>query len=367
MKCYINTFYRFNNYGTKLQNYALVKTLDKYTQEVETIYLIDFQSTIKKLMKHIAVILPVMTAKQKEWKNEVKKSTKFKGFNKHLNYKKISYRRLSKMDFDNSIAIVGSDQVWSPMHLKNHKKDINLFFMNYIEKARRFTYAPSFGVSFIPNEMKSVYFENINKLSLISVREKNGKELLSEFTKKEVTVVPDPVFLLTRLEWSEISNINIVEKDYIFVYFLSSIEDALYNRIQEYARHHEYKIINVSGNNYSKDKTILSPDLFVKYIENSKCVFTDSFHAAAFSIIMEKPFQIFERNDVKQSSRIENLLDKFESNKCFIKRDDIEKGEIDIYPYYNKKSTEILEKERMFGLYYIYTVLEKGELINGKK
>lgn len=361
MNCYINTFYEFNNYGTKLQNYALLKTFEKYNYEVETIYINDYQNISKNIYKHILSIIPAITEKQKVWKNEIKKKNAFRAFDKQLHYKKISYSKLTKTQFNDSIAIVGSDQVWSPEHLIKHKKDFDLFFLKYIEKNKRFCYAPSFGVSCIPNELKSKYADSVNDLCMISTREEQGKKILQELTQKEVTVVPDPVFLLTRAEWSCINSVQLKQQKYVFIYFLDVIKDNVWNKINAFAKKHNYKIVNIAGNTFDKKKNIISPDLFVKYIENSICVFTDSFHAATFSIIMERPFIVFERFDVKQSSRIENILDKFECDTNYVRKKDIETDDFIIDPIYNESSKRILDRERNIGLNYIHKMIRVGE------
>lgn len=360
MKCYVNTYYEFNNYGTKLQNYALVRTLEKYNNEVETIYLINYKKNIKKAIKRLFCLLPVVSNKQRKWKNEFRKEKFFRKFNLKLNYKKVTYKKLKKINFEDSIAICGSDQIWSPSHLENNKEDINLFFMKYIEKERRYSYAPSFGVSIIPDKLKKMYAKNISDIFKVSVREGTGKKIIKDLTNIEATIVPDPVFLLSKEEWSKVNNFEITRKErYIFIYFLGAIDEKVMKKINEFSNENNLKIINIAGNSFEKNKVIISPDMFVKYIENSTYVISDSFHAAAFSIIMEKPFQIFERFDVDQSSRLEDLINTFKCKDNFIKREFIENNSFEINPYYNNDSKNILIEEKNTGLSYIKGIFDK--------
>lgn len=353
MKCYINTFYEFNNYGTKLQNYALVSILSKYFDEVNTIYLINRKKRIQILIKRFFCIFPLITDKQKKWKNEFIKESVFYEFNKKLNYKYISLKDLKSEDMTNIYSIVGSDQVWSPNHLANNMQDVELFFMNYNSVSRRFSYAPSFGVDDIPNEMKKIYENGLKNINNICVREEQGKKIIEKIIDKEALVVPDPVFLLSKNKWEEIFQNEVIEKDYIFVYFLGNIENNLYNMLEKFSRETNKKIVYVTGNYYDKDNMVLSPNAFIEYISKASYVITDSFHSAAFSLIFQKPFQIFERLDVNQSSRIKNLIKKYKCEKCFVNKKDRNNYNYEINPFISDDVLNILDSERVFGNKYI--------------
>ena len=76
---------------------------------------------------------------------------------------------------------------------------------------------------------------------------------------------------------------------------------------------------------------------------------------------MERPFIVFERFDVKQSSRIENLLDKFEYDTNYVRKNDIETDDFIIDPIYNESSKRFLDRERNIGLNYIHKMIRVGE------
>ena len=55
-----------------------------------------------------------------------------------------------------------------------------------------------------------------------------------------------------------------------------------------------------------------SPSEFVQLIQNAEIVFTDSFHATAFSLLFERQFYVFERSfQSSMGSRIESLTELF--------------------------------------------------------
>ena len=62
----------------------------------------------------------------------------------------------------------------------------------------------------------------------------------------------------------------------------------------------------------------VTPGNFVALIKKATCVFTDSFHATAFSLIYNKEFFVFERSSkISMASRISNLLDLLELESRF--------------------------------------------------
>lgn len=362
MKCYIATYYKYNNYGTRLQNFALCQTISKLGAEPVTIYIKSKKEFFKNIIKNLGAHLPSVTKKQKLWVNDYKKEQAFKKFNDKLNLKKINYSDLCKIDFSDSIAIAGSDQIWSPTHLVKNAKDINLYFLKFAPQAVRYAYAPSFGVDKIPENLKEMYIANLENFNKITIRENAGEQIITDLISKKVAIMPDPVFLLSKVEWqNEIKDLSLKEcsEDYIFTYFLGNRDDDLWKKIEKYARKNNYKIISIAGNDYNKNNIIPSPDEFVYLIDNAKAVFTDSFHASAFSIIMETPFLVFKRNDVKQFSRIETLLNKYACEKSMI--NDINKlNDNDFIPYVNLKIKNILESERKKGLKFLEEIIKKG-------
>lgn len=365
MKCFIVTYYKFNNYGTRLQNYALLKTLESLGVEVNTIYLNDKKSLkikVKDLMKILVLHLPILTRNQKVRINEKNKKKEFDKFNRELNFKYMDTEELEQHDYSNTIIIAGSDQIWSPNHLNHFPSDRKLFFLNFVPRGKRFAYAPSFGVSEIPENLKEMYTNVFDDFNLISVREDQGKEILSSFTKQEITVVPDPVFLLSMNEWSQLLGFSKGEENnskYVLVYFLGYPEDSTFENISKYAEKNKCKIINIAGNYFTKTGVNLSPNEFVKCIANATVVFTDSFHACVFSIIMNTPFFVYERNDVKQFSRIETLLSNFNCEDRKISNKSFDKVYRNISTSY-ATNTAKLEFERNRGRDFLSKLLERG-------
>ena len=138
--------------------------------------------------------------------------------------------------------------------------------------------------------------------------------LSNELGFNNVEIMPDPVFLLEKNDWKNlIKNTSInINKKYILTYFLGKIDKKRNDEIKELAKKNGYEIVNICGNYYDNKDFLASPEEFLKLIDCSEIVFTDSFHASAFSIIFKKNFFVVKRNDVKQFSRLETLLNKYD-------------------------------------------------------
>lgn len=313
---YIVTFCKYPNYGSKLQNFALCKILRRLGFNPITLLARSNKEMILFYLKIFLSFFPIVTFKQKVWKNLRKKIKKFKDFNKCLNIKSFSYRELSAQRFRNEFAIVGSDQVWSPHHLVKEKENIKLFFLQFIEENKRIAYAPSFGVKKFSSEYNYLYKNNINRFKAVSVREESGKQIIKSICNIDnVQVVPDPVFLLSKEEWlEECKDIRseLCNDDYILLYFLSEHDNKVWSNIKKYSRVNKLKIISISGNTYKDKDLIVTPNEFIYFINNAKVVITDSFHGVAFSILLEKIFLVLTRSDVEQFTRIDNLLQKYQ-------------------------------------------------------
>lgn len=73
------------------------------------------------------------------------------------------------------------------------------------------SYAPSFGRSSITDLEKRKLESNIKNFDYITVREPSMVNILSPYTKKKIHVVCDPIFLLSKKEWFELLDSNLIK------------------------------------------------------------------------------------------------------------------------------------------------------------
>lgn len=356
MKIAILTLNTHNNYGNRLQNYALQVFLSKFNciNQVNTIwfedvsYLPDKPSCWKRkvLFKWI-----FNKNKQKIYKKDygldcIRQYNIKKFSDKYISIKYV-YRIPENLNDLYDYFVIGSDQVWAPTP-KFYKER----FLSFASSEKRISYAASFGVDKLPENKKNLFKEYLSKMKSISVREKAGAKIVYELIKKDVPILVDPTMLLSKEEWRSISlkpEWYVKGSRYLLSYFLGRANF----RIKDIADKYNLKIINLMDKNILEFYTIRVEE-FIYLIDNASLVCTDSFHGTVFSIIMKKPFLTFTRNEkniVDMMSRIDTLLELFNLKERMIINDEIIK---DIFNMNFDGVDDILEKEKIKALDYFY-------------
>lgn len=349
------TPYLTNNYGTKLQAFALQSFLNINNIENE---IIDYRFNGK-----IYDIRKIFLSNRKQYKDIQEKRTAALASNpaykagydmRNKCFREFVEKRLklsvpcntlnevAKLAEGRYSAVVcGSDQIWLPSHA------IEKYYLLYFlpKSVKKIAYAPSFGVSEIPPLVRSDYKKAIADFDTVTTRENRGKEIVKELTGRECSVVVDPTLLLSAEEWERLLGIckPVYKEKYVFSYFIgSSIEHRQFAR--KYADSIGAKLIilpNVSevvpaDLEYSDYAPYdVGPSEFVNLIKNSEAVFTDSFHGTVFSLIFGKNFFSFERfrssSKASTNSRIYSLLKNTNLEDRLIREYvDIAKNEHDI-------------------------------------
>ena len=315
MKIGIITLCVNNNYGNRLQNYALQKFLSIYIESVDTIW---FEKN------HYLPELPTWN-----WKLILKCILRWGNtyINFRYNYAKDCIREYNikkfsdkyiKIKYDYKIRddlnkkydyfIVGSDQVWNPQYEQYYDEK----FLKFADKEKRISYAASFGVTEINNiKTKKIFKDNLTEMRYISVREMAGAELVKNLTGRDVPVVVDPTLLLSKKEWQKLELVPewYKGKKYILTYFLGNPSPI----IEDLAKKNNWKVYNLMDIN-NLDLYASRVEEFVYLIEHAELVATDSFHACVFSILMNTPFLVVNRQQkgvADMTSRIDTLLELF--------------------------------------------------------
>ena len=210
--------------------------------------------------------------------------------------------------------IAGSDQIWNTFSNNGKEPGYYLDFGN--DQTKRFSYAASLATNSIKDECKDFIKEKLAKFSSISVREKTGASLLADLGISNVSVVLDPVFLLDKSEWKQLSlkgNLyGLSHESYVLVYDFLGNDDNMISFVKAYAKEKSLKIVSI--NDFSErgyaDINInnAGPLEFLSLIDNAACVVASSFHATAFSVILEKEFYTFNLKGHNNSSRMLDFL-----------------------------------------------------------
>lgn len=351
----IVTLNGYFNYGNRLQNYALQEVLKAHGLTVQTIRFAR-ETKIKKYFTFLKIIKRNLVNRT----NYILESERQKIFlsfsnNYIVETDKIYYidENLDCINSEYDFLVVGSDQVWNP----SMNKESSVFFLEFADKEKRIAYAPSFGVSELPDRVISDYQKWIKSIPHLSIREDDGAKIIKNLTGREVEVLVDPTLLLTKEKWLNIAKSadNKPNEPYLLTYFLGGIPSKYKEQINKIALVRGLKVINLGDINES-DTYRTGPSEFIDYINDCSVFCTDSFHGAVFSILLQKPFIVYEREGaVSMYSRIDTLLNKFDLNdrKC----EEIENNK-NFFDVDFSHTLPLLNKEREHAISFLKNALK---------
>lgn len=331
-----------NNYGNRLQNYAVQEILKEYGE----VY------TVRYEKKHLALLKSSRFSKYTPWhiKSAIdsrllnlyhlsnrrmgtigrslffmihrkaiksalnKRNIAFQSFDdKYITYE-TSLLHLSGDDESDWVKsydawVCGSDQIWNP----NYPTATRNAFLQFAPKKRRISLSASIGLSDVVS-MPSEYSAWINGIDFLSVREERAAEIIYELTGRSAEVFLDPTMIIPLKKWDEMANhANIdLSKKYAVGYFLGIREKEYLKYISSQLMHKQIGYIDLL-NGEKPEYLAYSPDQVIAAIREADIVFVDSFHGAVFSILFHKQFVVFKRVEDGQSmnSRLDTLLKKF--------------------------------------------------------
>lgn len=338
------------NFGNRLQNFALQKYLEQFDVDVENI-------VSAKSCKNSLTLSKLRRLTKKLLKTDDRRKN-FNEFNRKYikDAKLIRYEGINESAFadEYDIFIAGSDQVWNP----NFHFNSDFEFASFAPKEKRFSYAASIGVSSIKSEYREEFIKNINGMRTLSVREKDSIPLIKELTGRDAMVHIDPTMLIDRSVYEQIEEKppqGLPDK-YMFVYFLGNVPKEYRDNINKLANNLGIEVVELSEMQGTKYYNI-GPQHFLYALNHADYICTDSFHGSVFSILFEKKFSIFARqdNDECMNSRIETLVDTFGLEDRIAATMNIEEAlkEID---YTRVKA--ILEKERVKSKSYLTDICQ---------
>ena len=332
----ILTWFDPTNCGSALQAYAL----HRYLRQIGfNAHIINY---VPQWCRGDYMLMPLKTL---SFKRKIKRAIKsiFLPYSSHLPMqfrKRISpfysfynkYCQMTSACTEESIAecckhfstiITGSDQVWNPNFIDP------IFLQCFVSgDINQISYATSFGGTILPEEKQIMYKKYLSSFSAISIREKEGKDILKTIGI-ESEVLIDPTLLLDSAHYRSMANkVAHIKKPFAFCYFLKT--DREYKlQIQDYIRHHHLEAVGFSFD--EKDYTwmrqvdIMGPSEWLWLIDNADIVFTNSYHATIFSLILHTPFYTFVRfahnEPIEQNSRLEQLDQYFELSEYFITKE----------------------------------------------
>ena len=342
----IITIHSVFNYGAMLQAYALSEYLNSmgYSSEVidyrpykinseYDVYIRDIFLRPKKILFHFKMKLMKKNKfiRFRDFENNyIKKSNKKYIIKKSLN------------DNNYSLVITGSDQIWNP-YITGYDTSFLLDFIP--ENVSKMAYSSSFGISDIPDCWEEKIAINLRQFDYLGLREEAGRGIVSKIIPNiNTSLVLDPVFLLPKSHWEDLSNNDFVPNyDYLLVYSLE-VNSEMIHKANKLAEKYSLKILTVHPYQENYDFSDLSigeagPKEFISLIRNARYIVTNSFHGAAFSIIFEKEFICI--NHSKTGSRMSNLISSLDVPTLCVQ-------DVEIY-YPSEESKNKLEEKISFS------------------
>ena len=298
-----------NNYGNRLQNYAMQTVLQRMGFSVETLNRpIRFNQLDWRLQKKnfIHYIIP--------YKRRIEhiKAVHFYFWNKRfIKWSKAPVELNADCSYLSSqydYFVAGSDQIWNPSFVWG--KDPYMF-LQFAKPKQRIAYAPSIGVNSIDENIIPLYKKWLLGWKALSCREIKGSEIINEILGKAVPTLLDPTFLLCRKDWERMTKGINTPKRYVFLYVLGQTADEYKDYINKITSESGLELVDVMSDvRYAGS----SPSKFVALIQHAERVVADSYHAMVFAMIFHRPFTFFNRmgwGGVDMNSRFQTLLDLF--------------------------------------------------------
>ncbi|MGF7057748.1 polysaccharide pyruvyl transferase family protein [Brassicibacter mesophilus] len=309
----VTWYHKGYNFGSTLQAYSTQMVLEQMGYDAELINYSSDKRKLKKNIKDFGKKIYLRITKPNVHRAWVKMD---KWINSNLNVSGNydSWEKLKKNAGRYDATICGSDQIW-----RSHKDGIidPFYFLQFISEEKRIAYAPSIARDYIDERIVDEFTAYVKEIRHLSIREKQGAELLKKVTGRDAKVVLDPTLLLTKDQWEkQLENKESYKKDYIFCYLLTKNEQY-YQEVLEVAKNEKLEVITpaIFSNCYNDSIPLDSFD-FLNLIKGAKFVVTDSFHGVAFSISFKKRFAAYKRfpdsYKKSQNSRIYNILDELQ-------------------------------------------------------
>lgn len=324
------TRHHISNYGSLLQAYATQKTLEKLGYHPVCIDYYRRDEQPDKLVSTRLIRSPWNTSALKRLLFLLTQTPvyrfadhRFARYRKLLRMTDRRYSTEQELKDDPpavDIYMTGSDQTWNTVTCGELDP---VYFLSFLgENAKKISYAASFGKAELSPSERELIAPLLKSYHAITVRERSGCSLLSDMGLQGYQVL-DPVLLLNKNEWEELTPTRRSKERYILVYQLHP-NKAFEQYTAEFAKRAGLRLYRIShcfhhALRCGRFLCCPPPEKFLYYIRNADCLLTDSFHGTAFAVAMNTPF--IDVLPQAYSERISSLLQLIGCEERILKDD----------------------------------------------
>lgn len=283
-KAGVITIYSSQNYGAYLQAYAMQRYLENKNVSVE------FLRVPLKQMK--AFLWSLKTKNIPLMVFRIKQALRYVSSHSMINVG-------SKSNIHNmfEFVVIGSDTLWD---VYNGTYDHSDFFLGFGVNANKIVaYAPTCNNTTV-EAFKEEYQDraNFENFTSIGVRDKKTAELVNSISGFEPIVVTDPTFLIDVKQYPVDNSIK-VDGKYMLVYSYG-FKDNEIQAIKHYCKKNNLKTVSVGLYNKWCDRNVTANVAeFLGYMDKAECVVTSTFHGTIFSMLLNKKYASFARENYK--------------------------------------------------------------------
>lgn len=310
MRIGILTYHRAHNYGAVLQCYSLQQVLSEMGHIVEVI---DYrqpyiENKYKPRLDIRRIISNLVRLNFAEAIFQINKFLNSFTLRKNFTSFRETFLNCSNPVITNAIPedydcyIIGSDQMWG-LHCTGGDEPIYWGKFNRKPESKLIGYAISSNRDYSNYLSLSEIAERIRKFDALSLREFSVCEEIQAIAKRKFQLCLDPTLLTTAHIWKPLLNDKYESRKYVATYFIREKQAdriELLRRAKNFASSNNLEFIDLSTMEYPVED-------FISIIKSATCVFTTSFHATVFSVILGTPFTTICLND-GHDDRYVNLL-----------------------------------------------------------
>ena len=355
----ILTFWGVPNYGAFAQAYALNMILKKFYKDDEVKHIaylhprhhdLYFKKRKPILQSHRQLLSPWYYYEMLKYL--INPSIRYPAFSKDWNL--IDDDAISdSIALENTyydVIVTGSDAIWE-YSVPDFGDDYHLVGNN-LKCNKLVSYAASFGDMNLVDNFKNFVADGLKKYDLISVRDKNSKDIVKVIAHRDdVQIVLDPT-----LVWDFKNDLDIPEshyENYILVYG-NDFSDTLIRDVKNYAKRNGFIIIGAGiAPEWCDIRLIdIEPLEWIGLFKGAEFTVTCTFHGLMFSINFEK--KVVFNQVVYVKNRSTTLLQNLGLYELY--KDGTDFASVLNYPWDYKKINERLDSMREESLEFIRNI-----------